>query len=162
GERELAAAMWLRAGQLALAASGAAEAKGAFTRVLELDGEAGAGDGLRGRRVAALLGREQASRELGEHDSQLADLAELERVAEVDALLQASVANRRATRLLRLGDFAGAMAAARAAEAAAQAAGDERSRGEALRVLGEAYERTGEFGRGLEVVEEAVDLFRRI
>jgi tetratricopeptide (TPR) repeat protein len=158
GEREQAAAMWLRAGQVALAAYDAAEARVAFDRVLELDepGEA------RARRVAALLGREHALRELGEHDAQLRDLSDLERLAAGDPLLEAEVANRRATRLLRLGDYAAAVAAANAAERAARAAGDERSRGEALRVLGEAHERTGQFERGLEVVEEAAAIFRRI
>jgi len=42
------------------------------------------------------------------------------------------------------------------------AAGDQRSQGEALRVLGEAYERTGQFERGLEVVGQAVAIFRRL
>ncbi|HTE49247.1 MAG TPA: protein kinase [Kofleriaceae bacterium] len=164
GERELAAAMWLRAGQVALAAYDAAEARTAFNRVLELDRAGPVDDpkAARGRRVAALLGREQAYRELGEHDAQLADLSELERLADCDPLLEAEVGNRRATRLLRLGDYAGAVTAARAAERAAEAAGDERIRGEALRVLGEAHERTGQFERGLAVVEEALAIFRRI
>src|SRR6185503_20414277 len=78
-----------------------------------------------------------------------------------DTALEADVANRRAVRLLRVGDYAGAIAAAEAAAAAARTAGDELSRGEALRVLGEAYERTGQFERGLEVVEEAVDILAR-
>jgi len=171
GEPELAAAMWLRAGQVALAAYDAAEARSAFTRVLELDdrdetssespGEE-ARAAARARRVAALLGREHACRELGEHDAQVRDLSELERLAGGDPMLEADVANRRAARLLRLGDYGGAVAAAREAERAARAAGDERSRGEALRSLGEAYERTGQFERGLEVVDEAVAIFRRL
>ena len=78
-----------------------------------------------------------------------------------DLKLGADVEIRRATRLLRVGDYAGAIAAAEAAAAAARSAGDELSRGEALRVLGEAYERTGQFERGLEVVEEAVEILHR-
>jgi serine/threonine protein kinase/tetratricopeptide (TPR) repeat protein len=161
GEPERATAMWLRAGQVALAAYGAAEARAAFTRVLELDGPP-ADDATRERRVAALLGREQACRELGEHDAQMRDLAELERLAAGDPALEADVDNRRAACLLRLGDSRAAVAAARSAERAAVAAGDERSQGEALRVLGEAYERTGQFERGLEVVGKAVAIFQRL
>ena len=163
GERELAAAMWVRAGQVALAAYDPGEARTAFDRVLELDRLGPVGDtAARERRIAALFGREQAHRELGQHDAQLADLSELERLTGGDPLLEAEVESRRATRYLRLGDYLGAEAAARAAERAAEAAGDERSRGEALRVLGEAHERTGQLDRGLAVVEEALDIFRRI
>ncbi|HEU5057775.1 MAG TPA: hypothetical protein VFU21_14690, partial [Kofleriaceae bacterium] len=113
------------------------------------------------RRRDALLGREQANRELGDHDAQAIDLAQLEALAAGDRRLEADVANRRAVRLLRIGDYAGAVAAAEAAAAAARTAGDELSRGEALRVLGEIYERTGQFERGLEVVEEAVEILTR-
>ncbi|HKE15633.1 MAG TPA: protein kinase [Kofleriaceae bacterium] len=163
GERAPAAAMWLRAGKVALAAFDAAEARSAFSRVLELDDPPGAGDAeARARRASALLGREEACRELGEHDAEMGDLAELERLAAGDPALGADVANRRAACLLRLDDYAGAVSAARAAERAALAAGDERGRGEALRALGEAYERTGQFDRGLEVVGEALEVFRRL
>ncbi len=163
GETELAAAMWLRAGQVALAAYDAAEARGAFSRVLELDARADESDAaVRARRVGALLGREQTSRELGEHEAQMRDLAELERLAADDPVLEADVGNRRATALLRLGDFPGAAEAARTAERAAVAADNQRSQGEALRLLGEAYERTGQFQRGLEVVGQAVEIFQRL
>jgi serine/threonine protein kinase/tetratricopeptide (TPR) repeat protein len=159
GEPTRAAAVWLRAGQIALAAHDAAEARDAFSRVLELEGK---GPDSRATRREALLGREQANRELGDHAAQAGDLSQLEEFAVGDVKLEADLANRRATRLLRIGDYAGAVAAAEAAEAAARSAGDELSRGEALRVLGEAYERTGEFERGLSIVSEAVEVFRSI
>jgi len=165
GEPARAAAVWLRAGQVALAAHDAAKARDAFSRVLELDQQptdaAGAHGEARLRRREALLGREQAYRELGDHEAQALDLAQLDVLVAGDLKLEADVANRRAVRLLRVGDYAGAVAAAEAAAAAARTAGDELSRGEALRVLGEAYERTGQFERGLEVVEEAVEILSR-
>jgi tetratricopeptide (TPR) repeat protein len=161
GEPAMAAAVWLSAGQVALAAHDAAKARDAFSRVLELDGPSPPAEG-RARRRDALLGREQANRELGDHDAQAVDLAQLEVLAAGDRALETEVANRRAVRLLRIGDYAGAVAAAEAAAAAARTAGDELSRGEALRVLGEIYERTGQFERGLEVVEEAVEILSRV
>ena len=159
GEPARAAAVWLRAGEIALAAHDAAKARDAFNRVLDLDTQDG--EEARGRRRDALLGREQANRELGDHDAQAIDLAQLDLLTAGDLKLGADVEIRRATRLLRVGDYAGAIAAAEAAAAAARSAGDELSRGEALRVLGEAYERTGQFERGLEVVEEAVEILHR-
>ncbi len=161
GEPAMAAAVWLRAGQVALAAHDAGKARDAFSRVLELDGSSPAAAEAHERRRDALLGREQANRELGDHDAQGIDLAQLEALAGGDRALEADVANRRAVRLLRIGDYTGAVAAAEAAAAAARSAGDELSRGEALRVLGEIYERTGQFERGLEVVEEAVEILAR-
>jgi tetratricopeptide (TPR) repeat protein len=163
GETELAAAMWLRAGQVALAAYDAAEARNAFSRVLELDARADESEpAVRARRVGALLGREQTSRDMGEHEAQMRDLAELERLAADDPVLEADVGNRRATALLRLGDFPGAAEAARTAERAALATDNQRCQGEALRLQGEAYERTGQFQRGLEVVGQAVEIFQRL
>ena len=161
GEPALAAAQWQRAGQIALAAYDAMEARHAFTRVLELIGDRNDAE-ARTRRRAALFGREHANREIGDHDAQARDLADLEVAAAGDPLLMADVANRKATRLLRMGDYAGAMSAAEAAEKAARASGDEHTRGEALRLLGEAYERTGEYESGLAVVTEAVEIFRKL
>jgi serine/threonine protein kinase/tetratricopeptide (TPR) repeat protein len=161
GEPDRAAALWLRAGQVALAAHDAPKAVDAFSRVLELVKDPSADASAVERRRSALLGREQAYRELGEHEPQARDLAQLEAMAAGDPLLEADVESRKAIRLLRTGDYAAAVAAAESAQKAAREAGDERSRGEALRVLGEAYERTGQFERGLEVVAEAVDIFHR-
>ncbi|HEU5054893.1 MAG TPA: protein kinase, partial [Kofleriaceae bacterium] len=122
GEPALAAAVWLRAGQVALAAHDAGKARDAFSRVLELDGPSPASGEARARRRDALLGREQANRELGDHDAQAIDLAKLDQLTTGDLNLQADVEIRRATRLLRLGDYAAAVAAAEAAAAAARTA----------------------------------------
>ena len=185
GELGLAAALWLRAGRVALAAYDAAAARRGFSRVLELLDQSRTGgtgvththehprdpgqDRARDRDLAradmrwdALLGREQALRELGDHDAQELDLVALAELAAGDPTREAEVANRQAIRLLRLGDYSGAAGAAEQAERAARAAGDQRALGEALRVLGEAHERTGEFERGLEVVGQAAQIFRSL
>lgn len=161
GELERAAELWLRAGQVALAAYDATEALSAFDRVLELDNDSDEQAAVT-RRMSALFGREQANRELGHHDAQARDLAQLEGLTASDPGLSADVRNRKALRFLRVGDYGAAIFEAEAAEQLAAQAADARSRGEALRLLGEVFERTGEFERGLEVVERAIDIFRSI
>ncbi len=163
GESGLAAGMWLRAGYVAVAAYDAFEARSAFSRVLELDARADDADAAaRTRRVCALLGRDQTNTVLGEHEAQMRDLVELERLAAEDPMVRADVGNRRAAALLRMGDFPGAAEAARTAERAALATDNQRCQGEALRILGEVCERTGDFQRGLEVVGQAVEILQRV
>ncbi|HEU4610609.1 MAG TPA: AAA family ATPase, partial [Kofleriaceae bacterium] len=164
GELAASAAFWLRAGRLALAASDAGSAIAHFTRTLELERELGAlppTSTSRARRREALAGREEAHRMQGDVASAPGDLDELEQLGVGQPRRLADVAIRRAHRLLRLGDYAGATAATVAAEDHAIAAADLRLRGEALRVRGEVLERLGRFDEALVIVEDARELFAR-
>jgi len=164
GETAAAAAFWLRAGRVALAASDAVSAIAHFTRSLQLERELGAAPPTptsRARRRGALAGRDDAHRLQGDPEADASDLDELQRLAADDSRLLADVAIRRAQRLLRLGDYAGANLATVAAEDQSIAAGDQRARGEALRVRGEILERLGRFDEALLVVDDARQLFAR-
>ncbi len=164
GDLAAAAAFWLRAGRLALAASDARAAAGYFTRVLDLEAQLGAVPPTlpsRNRRREALAGRETSHRLDGDLVSHPTDLDDLWRLCEGDNRRLADVAIRRAHRLLRIGDFAGATAATVAAEDKAVAASDARARGEALRIRGEVLERLGRFDEALLLVDDARALFRR-
>jgi serine/threonine protein kinase/tetratricopeptide (TPR) repeat protein len=163
GEHAAAARLWLRAGQVALAAHDATAARDAFTHALELDAafQPKSEDAI-ARKRDALFGRERANRDLGLHEDQSQDLVALEVVAAGDPAAVAEVSNRMATRHLRLGDYATAIESTEKAEKAAKNAGDERALGEALRIRGEAFERTGRFDEGLAVVNEAIEIFRRV
>ena len=164
GELAGAAAFWLRAGRLALSASDAGAAIACFTRTLALERELGAAPPTatsKARRREALAGREEAHRLQGDLASDPGDLDELERLCAGEPARLADVAIRRAQRLLRLGNYAGASDQALAAEAHALAARDDRLRGEALRVRGEILERVGRFDEALDVVGAARDLFHR-
>jgi tetratricopeptide (TPR) repeat protein len=164
GEVAGAAAFWLRAGRLALSASDATAAIAAFTRALGLDRELGVAPPTatsKARRREAFAGREEAHRLQGDLGSDPADLDELERLCADEPARLADVAIRRAQRLLRQGDYGRASQATVVAEAHATAAGDDRLRGEALRVRGEILERVGRFDEALTVVGAARDLFHR-
>jgi tetratricopeptide (TPR) repeat protein len=164
GEPAGAAAFWLRAGRLSLAAFDAAAAVADFTRTLVLERELGVDPPTltsRARRREALAGRDEAHRMLGDLGSDAGDLDELERLCAGDIPRLADVSIRRAQRLLRLGDYGGANIATVNAEDHAIAAGDSRLRGEALRVRGEVLERLGRFDEALIVVGDAVELFAR-
>jgi tetratricopeptide (TPR) repeat protein/tRNA A-37 threonylcarbamoyl transferase component Bud32 len=164
GELAGAAAFWLRAGRLALSASDADAAIACFTRTLALERELGAAPPTptsKTRRREALAGREEARRLLGDLASDPGDLDELERLCDGEPARLADVEIRRAQRLLRLGDYHRASAATALAEHHAAAAGDDRLRGEALRVRGEILERVGQFDDALEVVGAARELFHR-
>jgi serine/threonine protein kinase/tetratricopeptide (TPR) repeat protein len=164
GELAAAAAFWLRAGRLALAASDAASAVEHFTRTLELEDELGATPPTRTshtRRREALAGREKAHRMQGDMVSNAGDLDVLQRLCEGDTRRLSDVAIRRAHRLLRVGDYAGAHSATVAAEDHALDARDQRLRGEALRVRGEVLERLGMFDEALALVGDACELFAR-
>ncbi|HEY5927431.1 MAG TPA: protein kinase [Kofleriaceae bacterium] len=164
GETAAAAAFWLRAGKLALAASDAGSAIAHFSRTLQLERELGAQPPTltsRARRREALSGREEAHRMQGDVVSDPADLDELQKLCEGDARRLADVAIRRAHRLLRLGDYAGANVSTVVAEDYALAADDNRARGEALRVRGEVLERLGRFDEALLIVDDARELFAR-
>ena len=159
GSHSEAARFWLRAGQLALAAFDADGAVAAFSNSLRLS-DVDDGDPSIAR--DALLGREQARSVLGEHEAQAADQARLLAIAGDDSNALADVKWRIARRLLRLGDYPGAIVATEEAEEAARRAGDERLAGEALLARGEIYERSGEYVKGLNAVSEAAELFRRV
>jgi tetratricopeptide (TPR) repeat protein len=164
GEIAGAAAFWLRAGKLALTASDAQSAVAHFTRTLTLDRELGATPPTatsRARRREALVGRDEANRMLGDVVSHPHDLDELQKLCEGDPRRLADVSIRRAHRLLRLGDYAGASVATVVAEDFAMTAEDQRLRGEALRVRSEVLERLGRFDEALLVVDDARELFAR-
>jgi tetratricopeptide (TPR) repeat protein len=74
----------------------------------------------------------------------------------------ADVTNRSAARHLRLGAFAEAVAATEIAERYAEDSGDERARGEALRLRAEAFERQAIFEQALDAATRALEIFRRI
>ncbi|MFH0901216.1 MAG: tetratricopeptide repeat protein, partial [Pseudomonadota bacterium] len=158
GEQTMAAVFYLRAGRLGLAAFDARAAVLAFTKALEL----GVGTDEPDRAREAISGREQALYYLGDHANQLADLQALERICTNDLRRLADVHNRAAMRQLRLGDYSAAIAATLKAEESAKEGGDERTRGEALRIRAEAFERRAELDRALDAVREALEIFRRI
>lgn len=159
-----AAAFWLRAGKLALTASDATSAVTHFTRTLTLERELGVSPPTptsRARRREALVGRDEANRMLGDVVSHPHDLDELQRLCEGDRRRLGDVAIRRAHRLLRLGDYAGANVSTVVAEDYAMSCEDQRMRGEALRVRSEVLERLGRFDEALLVVDDARELFAR-
>ncbi|HET9485305.1 MAG TPA: hypothetical protein VFO79_15190, partial [Xanthomonadales bacterium] len=164
GEAAGAAAFWLRAGRLALTASDAAAAVSCFTRTLGIERELGATPPTstsRARRREALAGREEAHRLMGDLVSDATDIDELQRLSEGEPVRLADVAIRRAQRMLRLGDYTNASVATIVAEDHALAGGDDRLRGEALRVRSEILERLGRFDEALGVVAVARELFPR-
>jgi tetratricopeptide (TPR) repeat protein len=164
GETAAAAAFWLRAGRLALAASDAVAAAIHFTRVLDLERELGPTPPTptsRTRRREALAGRETAHRLAGDLARDPSDLDDLQRLCEGDPRRLADVAIRRAHRALRIGDFAACNAATVLAEDLAVAGHDNRARAEALRIRGEVLERLGRFDEALLLVDDARALFAR-
>jgi len=164
GEPAGAAAFWLRAGRLAMTASDADAAIACFSRTLILERELGVSPPTatsRARRREALAGREEAHRLIGDLASTPGDLDELQRLCEGEPARLADVAIRRAHRMLRWGDYANATVATVVAEDHATAAGDDRLRGEALRIRAEILERLGRFDEALVVVGHARELFHR-
>jgi serine/threonine protein kinase/tetratricopeptide (TPR) repeat protein len=164
GETAGAAAFWLRAGRLALSASDAGAAIACFTRTLGLERELGEPPPRptsKARRREALAGREEAHRLQGDLAADPGDLDELARLCAGEPARLADVAIRRAQRLLRLGDYRSASDATAIAEVHAITAGDDRLRGEALRVRSEVLERVGRFDEALDVVGLARELFHR-
>jgi len=164
GENTAAAAFWLRAGRLALAAFDVIAAIAHFSRTLVLERELGPTPPTatsRARRREAYAGREEAHRMAGDMVTDAGDIDELARLAEGDPRRLGDVAIRRAQRLLRLGDFAAATASTVVAEDQSIVVEDGRMRGEALRVRGEILERLGRFDEALVVVGDASELFAR-
>ncbi len=165
GEAAGAAAFWLRAGRLALTASDTTAAISCFTRTLHLERERGAAPptpASRARRREALAGREESHRLQGDLQSDPSDLDELQRLCEGEPTRLADVAIRRSQRMLRWGDYANATVATVVAEDHAIAAGDDRLRGEALRIRSEILERLGRYDEALGVVTHAREMFHRI
>jgi len=164
GELAAAAAFWLRAGRLALAAFDAQAAVAHFSRVLVLERELGAApptETSRARRREAFAGREEAHRMAGDVITDASDVEELARLAGGEPRRLAHVASRRGHRLLRTGDYGAASVSTVVAEDQAIASDDARLRGEALRVRGEILERLGRFDEALMVVGDAIELFAR-
>lgn len=164
GETAGAAAFWLRAGRLALAASDAAAAASWFSRSLRLERELGAeptSATSRARRREAIAGRDDALRLRGELPEEPGDLDELEQLCAGEPARLAEVAIRRAHRLLRTAEHARAIQATAAAEERAIAAGDDPLRGEALRLRGEILDQLGRFDEALAALATAGELFHR-
>ncbi|MBP9086391.1 MAG: protein kinase [Kofleriaceae bacterium] len=162
GDTSGAAAFWVRAGRLALAAADADGAVAHFTRVLDLERELGAAPpslASRARRREALLGREEAHRLQGDLTSHEGDLAELLLLCDDDAERMADIACRSAQRLLRQANYPAAHAATLQAESYAESAGSTRLRGVSLKLRGEVAERQGRFDDALTLVAAARDLF---
>jgi serine/threonine protein kinase/tetratricopeptide (TPR) repeat protein len=163
GDLAAAAAFWLRAGRLAMTASDADDAVACFTRTIELEHELGDAPATapgKTRRREAYAGRELANRLRGDLASHADDVDQLQLLCDDDPHRLADVAIRRAHRLLRIGDFSGAMVATVVAEDLAAGAGDAgRLAGEALRVRAELLERLGRFDEALDVVERSRALF---
>ena len=176
GGRNLAAArFWVASGELALAVFDAEGARKTFTRAIGLIEEAESSESKPGRNetseittlettnktlVRALLGREAAAGVLGDHSAQQTDHQRLRELAVAGPVTMADIESRVARRLLRTGEYANALAAARAAEALARDAGDDRLAAEALLVTGEIHERSGDYVKGLNAVTTATELFR--
>ncbi len=161
GDTTGAAAFWLRAGHLAHTASDADAAVACYARTLALEVELGAvppTPASRARRRQAFAGREEAHRLRGDLVSDATDLDELERLSDDDSGRLADVAIRRAHRFVRWGDYDAAMAATAVADEHAAAAGDDRMRGEALRIRAEILERLGRFDEALQLVDGAREL----
>lgn len=164
GEVAAAAAFWLRAGRISLAAADAAEAVEHFSRCLDL--EAGLGEmppsaPSKARRREALFGREEAARRLGALDGGDGDLDALEALCHEHPRRLAEIETRRAQRQLRRGDCNEALTATLRAEQLARVAGDERLRAESLRLRGEVYEVQGQLDQALSFVAQAGTIFRR-
>ena len=165
GEVAAAAAFWLRAGRLAMTASDFDTAVVHFTRTLALEFQLGVEPPTatsKIRRREAYAGRELANRLRGDLVTDASDLDELQRLCAGDPRRLADVAIRRAHRLLRTGDYAGAQVATIVAEDLGRTASDALHVGEALRVRGELLERLGRFGEALEVVEQSRLVFANV
>jgi tetratricopeptide (TPR) repeat protein len=142
----------VRAGHVALAVSDASEARIAFARALALSQESDL-------RRSALLGRERANHALGNFSEQLRDLEELEVLSRDTPAHTAEALNRRAEALLRTGDYPEVLAAAQRSVAAATRARMPVLEGEALRLIGAAHERAGDYDKGIEISQRALSLF---
>lgn len=159
-----ASAYWLRAGRVALAAGDAIEAVEHFSGTLDIErkrSEESRSGASKNRLLGALLGREQANRQIGDADAQRADLESLQELARSDSEILADVQNRVALLNIRTGDFRAAVAASEAAEMAARSCLDELTMAEALRIRGEAFELMGEYETALSMTEQAQEIFQR-
>jgi len=154
GQNQEAAQYYLRAANEAAAAFASREALELYQSALRL------GDGRDpGHDYLAYAGLERVHGQLGLHTQQAADLEALRQLCGDDAARLTDLRSREAHRLLRLGDFYGALSAAEQAEAAAQRSEDPLARGEALRLRGEAYERLNDHPRAIEAVSKALESF---
>ena len=161
GEVLASARQWLRAGRVALAAFETASAKNAYTTAIALLGSIDEDDALVAQSLMreALFGRARAYRDLGEPEAQGADLVSLESLCDTDSAEEAELVVHFAERLLRKGVFDGAIERAERAYEIAKNADVPLMQGEALRVMGEGLERTGNFEAGQQRAEEALDIF---
>ncbi len=163
GEVIASATQWLRAGRVALAAFETASARDAYTTAIAVLGDcngqkAHCEDLLR----EAYFGRARAYRDLGEPEHQGADLVSLEPLCASGSAEEAELVVHSAERLLRLGVLDQAIEGAQRAHDIATAAAVPLMQGEALRVMGEALERTGNFEAGQQRAEEALGIFESL
>lgn len=153
GKAEEAGEYFLRAANEAAAAFAGQEALDLYARALQLS------QGDADRQYAIHSGRERVYAQLGRHNRQAADLQAMRQLAGDDPARQADLRNREALRLLRLGEFYQALAAAEQAEIAASEGNDDIAQGEALLRRGEAYERLNDHSRAVESVTRALGIF---
>ena len=158
-----AAKNWTRAGRIALAASESQTARDAFDHALSihksLEGGSVSIDG--DQRFEALFGRAKAFGDLGEFAQQERDLEALESGSLTEGS-SAEILNCKADLLLRKGAFEEAVATATRAAEAAKASTFALAEGEALRIIGEAHERMGQYEKALEIISQALSVFERL
>jgi len=164
GELAASAAQWVRAGRVALAGFEVASASEAFTTAIQLIHQLSPDERTeqQGLLRDALFGRSRVYRDIGDHESQGADLATLAALCENDSAEHAELLVCVAEKLLRQGAFDEALAEARRACDVAKKANAPIMHGEALRIVGEGLERTGHCEEGQESTEEALDIFESL
>jgi serine/threonine protein kinase/predicted ATPase len=155
---------WTKAGRVALAAYETASAREAFSRSLEIHNKLSTEEKEENRvhRVEALFGRARANRDLGNHDEEGKDLLDLTPLVDGDPPAKCDLLTRMASRHLRNGAIEEAL---KDAKRAAQTAHDAKLtllEGEALRIIGECYERMGKYDDGLKVAAQALSIFERL
>ena len=163
GEDIASATQWLRAGRVALSAFETASARDAYTTAIALLGSQETQDSAaRALLREAYFGRARAFRDLGEPESQGADLTSLEPLCDSGSAEEAELVVHVAERLLRKGVFDQAIERAERAYEIAKEADVPLMQGESLRLIGEALERTGNFEAGQQRAEEALDIFEAL
>jgi tetratricopeptide (TPR) repeat protein len=150
-----------QAGEFYLRAANEAAAAFASRDALELyDKAVGFSEGDAERQYAARAGRERLLGQLGLTARQAEDLEALRQLSGQSPERLADLHCREALRYLRLGELKHALSSAELAESMALEAKDEMTRGEALRLRGEAYERLNDPRRAVEEVTRALEIFR--
>ena len=164
GEVLASVSQWIRAGRVARSAFETVAAREAFSTAITL--VAGLGpeerDAARALHREALFGRARVFRDMGDDENQGSDLNALASLCDEGTGEAAELVVRVAERHLRKGAFELAMEDAERAIELAAGADTPLMQGEAMRILGEALERTGEFVAGQERTEAALRVFESL